>query len=158
MSSLCHVVRMKGEENTMMRDYVLPDFSSIKKGFCKVMKHQSFQYCHCEFLLQRHMCGAVHFYAAVIFLSTSLERRWSTVESIRQGSRSWGWPMSASPFLRFSFTLLTSESRRLASQRPSSTPSSRCQKVCVFCVVSLCSAQVGYCLIVKKIWFATLQL
>lgn len=27
---------MKGEENTVMRDYVLPDFSSIKKGFCKV--------------------------------------------------------------------------------------------------------------------------
>lgn len=30
------VVRMKGEENSVMRDYVLPDFSSIKKGFCKV--------------------------------------------------------------------------------------------------------------------------
>lgn len=28
--------RMKGEENTVMRDYVLPDFSAIKKGFCKV--------------------------------------------------------------------------------------------------------------------------
>ncbi|XP_027131625.1 actin-related protein 6 isoform X3 [Larimichthys crocea] len=26
---------MKGEENSVMRDYVLPDFSSIKKGFCK---------------------------------------------------------------------------------------------------------------------------
>lgn len=50
---------MKGEENTVMRDYVLPDFSSIKKGFCKVRKHQNFQYCHCEFLLQRHRCGAV---------------------------------------------------------------------------------------------------
>ena len=30
---------MKGEENTVMKDYVLPDFSSIKKGFCKVRKH-----------------------------------------------------------------------------------------------------------------------
>ena len=28
--------RMKGEANTVMRDYVLPDFSSIRKGFCKV--------------------------------------------------------------------------------------------------------------------------
>jgi len=27
---------MKGEDNTVVRDYVLPDFSSIKKGFCKV--------------------------------------------------------------------------------------------------------------------------
>lgn len=33
------VVRLKGEENTVMRDYVLPDFSSIKKGFCKVRRH-----------------------------------------------------------------------------------------------------------------------
>uniref|UniRef100_A0A3Q2QWJ1 Actin-related protein 6 n=1 Tax=Fundulus heteroclitus TaxID=8078 RepID=A0A3Q2QWJ1_FUNHE len=29
------IAQMKGEENTLMRDYVLPDFSSIKKGFCK---------------------------------------------------------------------------------------------------------------------------
>uniref|UniRef100_A0A8D3D7L3 Actin-related protein 6 n=1 Tax=Scophthalmus maximus TaxID=52904 RepID=A0A8D3D7L3_SCOMX len=29
------VAQMKGEENTVMMDYVLPDFSSIKKGFCK---------------------------------------------------------------------------------------------------------------------------
>lgn len=29
--------RLKGEENTVMVDYVLPDFSTIKKGFCKVM-------------------------------------------------------------------------------------------------------------------------
>lgn len=28
--------RLKGEENTVMIDYVLPDFSTIKKGFCKV--------------------------------------------------------------------------------------------------------------------------
>ena len=28
---------MKGEENTVMIDYVLPDFSTIKKGFCKVI-------------------------------------------------------------------------------------------------------------------------
>lgn len=33
-------VRAKGEENTVMRDYVLPDFSSIKKGFCKVRAPQ----------------------------------------------------------------------------------------------------------------------
>ncbi|XP_026168310.1 actin-related protein 6 [Mastacembelus armatus] len=29
------IAQMKGEENAVMRDYVLPDFSSIKKGFCK---------------------------------------------------------------------------------------------------------------------------
>ncbi|KAM4553422.1 actin-related protein 6 [Fundulus diaphanus] len=29
------IAQMKGEENALMRDYVLPDFSSIKKGFCK---------------------------------------------------------------------------------------------------------------------------
>ncbi|XP_028307095.1 actin-related protein 6 isoform X1 [Gouania willdenowi] len=29
------LAQMKGEENTLMRDYVLPDFSSIRKGFCK---------------------------------------------------------------------------------------------------------------------------
>lgn len=29
------IAQQKGEENTVMRDYVLPDFSSIKKGFCK---------------------------------------------------------------------------------------------------------------------------
>lgn len=29
------IAQMKGEENSVMRDYVLPDFSSIKKGFCK---------------------------------------------------------------------------------------------------------------------------
>lgn len=40
ISSCCvPVVRLKGEENTVMRDYVLPDFSTIKKGFCKVRKH-----------------------------------------------------------------------------------------------------------------------
>ncbi|CAL8291888.1 unnamed protein product [Boreogadus saida] len=27
--------QLKGEANTVMRDYVLPDFSSIRKGFCK---------------------------------------------------------------------------------------------------------------------------
>ena len=31
--------RLKGEDNTVMRDYVLPDFSSIKKGFCKASTH-----------------------------------------------------------------------------------------------------------------------
>ncbi|XP_034736205.1 actin-related protein 6-like [Etheostoma cragini] len=30
------MLQRKGEENSVMRDYVLPDFSSIKKGFCKV--------------------------------------------------------------------------------------------------------------------------
>lgn len=29
--------RLKGEDNTVMIDYVLPDFSTIKKGFCKVI-------------------------------------------------------------------------------------------------------------------------
>lgn len=29
------MAQQKGEENSVMRDYVLPDFSSIKKGFCK---------------------------------------------------------------------------------------------------------------------------
>lgn len=29
------IAQLKGEENSVMRDYVLPDFSSIKKGFCK---------------------------------------------------------------------------------------------------------------------------
>ncbi|XP_068452640.1 actin-related protein 6 isoform X1 [Clinocottus analis] len=29
------VSQMKGEENTVVRDYVLPDYSSIRKGFCK---------------------------------------------------------------------------------------------------------------------------
>ncbi|XP_053174758.1 actin-related protein 6 [Scomber japonicus] len=29
------IAQMKGEENTVMKDYVLPDFSTIKKGFCK---------------------------------------------------------------------------------------------------------------------------
>lgn len=80
---------------------------------------------------------------AVLFLSISLERRWFSVESIRQESRFWGWPTSVLLFLRFSFTLQTSASRRWASQRPSSTPSSPCQKVS-FCVVSLCTTQVGY--------------
>lgn len=42
---------MKGEENTVMRDYVLPDFSSIKKGFCKVRKHPWIV------VIQRHLCS-----------------------------------------------------------------------------------------------------
>ncbi|KAG7232222.1 hypothetical protein INR49_009415 [Caranx melampygus] len=36
------VAQMKGEENTVMRDYVLPDFSSIKKGFCKPREEMVF--------------------------------------------------------------------------------------------------------------------
>ena len=39
-SSVWSVLRNKGEDNTVMVDYVLPDFSSIKKGFCKVRLHQ----------------------------------------------------------------------------------------------------------------------
>ncbi|KAK0132876.1 Actin-related protein 6 [Merluccius polli] len=30
-----NIAQLKGEENSVMRDYVLPDFSSIRKGFCK---------------------------------------------------------------------------------------------------------------------------
>ncbi|XP_008309590.1 actin-related protein 6 [Cynoglossus semilaevis] len=29
------IAQLKGEENTLMTDYVLPDFTTIKKGFCK---------------------------------------------------------------------------------------------------------------------------
>lgn len=29
------IAQLKGEENTILRDYVLPDFSSIRKGYCK---------------------------------------------------------------------------------------------------------------------------
>ncbi|KAF3706028.1 Actin-related protein 6 [Channa argus] len=36
------VAQLKGEENTVMRDYVLPDFSSIKKGFCKPQEEMVF--------------------------------------------------------------------------------------------------------------------
>ncbi|XP_056138130.1 actin-related protein 6 [Lampris incognitus] len=36
------VAQKKGEENTVMRDYVLPDFSSIKKGFCKPREEMIF--------------------------------------------------------------------------------------------------------------------
>ncbi|MEE6480021.1 hypothetical protein FKM82_012432 [Ascaphus truei] len=30
------LAKLKGEDNSLMVDYVLPDFSTIKKGFCKV--------------------------------------------------------------------------------------------------------------------------
>ncbi|XP_008410839.1 actin-related protein 6 [Poecilia reticulata] len=36
------MAQMKGEENTVMRDYVLPDFSAIKKGFCKPREEMVF--------------------------------------------------------------------------------------------------------------------
>ncbi|XP_027886653.1 actin-related protein 6 isoform X1 [Xiphophorus couchianus] len=36
------IAQMKGEENTVMRDYVLPDFSAIKKGFCKPREEMVF--------------------------------------------------------------------------------------------------------------------
>ncbi|XP_051889667.1 actin-related protein 6 [Pristis pectinata] len=34
--------QLKGEGNTVMRDYVLPDFSTIKKGFCKPLEEMVF--------------------------------------------------------------------------------------------------------------------
>ncbi|KAE8615181.1 hypothetical protein XENTR_v10008435 [Xenopus tropicalis] len=34
--------RLKGEENSVMVDYVLPDFSTIKKGFCKPREEMVF--------------------------------------------------------------------------------------------------------------------
>uniref|UniRef100_A0A3B4E8B2 Actin-related protein 6 n=1 Tax=Pygocentrus nattereri TaxID=42514 RepID=A0A3B4E8B2_PYGNA len=36
------IAQLKGEENMVMRDYVLPDFSSIKKGFCKPREEMNF--------------------------------------------------------------------------------------------------------------------
>ncbi|KPP69784.1 ARP6 actin-related protein 6-like [Scleropages formosus] len=36
------MAQLKGEENTLMRDYVLPDFSSIKKGYCKPREEMNF--------------------------------------------------------------------------------------------------------------------
>ncbi|XP_055048724.2 actin-related protein 6 [Misgurnus anguillicaudatus] len=36
------IAQLKGEDNTIMRDYVLPDFSSIKKGFCKPLEEMNF--------------------------------------------------------------------------------------------------------------------
>ncbi|KAK3564712.1 hypothetical protein QTP86_024889, partial [Hemibagrus guttatus] len=36
------IAQLKGEENLVMRDYVLPDFSSIKKGFCKPREEMNF--------------------------------------------------------------------------------------------------------------------
>ncbi|KAM9471210.1 actin-related protein 6 [Clarias gariepinus] len=36
------IAQLKGEDNLVMRDYVLPDFSSIKKGFCKPREEMNF--------------------------------------------------------------------------------------------------------------------
>uniref|UniRef100_A0A3Q0SNK8 Actin-related protein 6 n=1 Tax=Amphilophus citrinellus TaxID=61819 RepID=A0A3Q0SNK8_AMPCI len=36
------IAQAKTEENTVMRDYVLPDFSAIKKGFCKPREEMVF--------------------------------------------------------------------------------------------------------------------
>ncbi|KAF7646654.1 hypothetical protein LDENG_00184060 [Lucifuga dentata] len=36
------IAQLKGEDNSVMRDYVLPDFSSIKKGFCKPREEMVF--------------------------------------------------------------------------------------------------------------------
>uniref|UniRef100_A0A671SV48 Actin-related protein 6 n=1 Tax=Sinocyclocheilus anshuiensis TaxID=1608454 RepID=A0A671SV48_9TELE len=46
------IAQLKGEDNTVMRDYVLPDFSSIKKGFCKPREEMNFtgKYKTAEFL------------------------------------------------------------------------------------------------------------
>lgn len=60
------VIRMKGEENSVMRDYVLPDFSSIKKGFCKVRK---------PFFYRGKRVSVPP--SSLVFLSTSHEKRWS---------------------------------------------------------------------------------
>uniref|UniRef100_A0A4W3H6V1 Actin-related protein 6 n=1 Tax=Callorhinchus milii TaxID=7868 RepID=A0A4W3H6V1_CALMI len=36
------IAQLKGEANTVMRDYILPDFSTIKKGFCKPREEMVF--------------------------------------------------------------------------------------------------------------------
>ncbi|XP_067915143.1 actin-related protein 6 [Heterodontus francisci] len=36
------IAQLKGKANTVMRDYVLPDFSTIKKGFCKPLEEMVF--------------------------------------------------------------------------------------------------------------------
>ncbi|RVE72140.1 hypothetical protein OJAV_G00058900 [Oryzias javanicus] len=36
------IAQLRGEDNDLMRDYVLPDFSSIKKGFCKPREEMVF--------------------------------------------------------------------------------------------------------------------
>uniref|UniRef100_A0A3Q3AGE7 Actin related protein 6 n=1 Tax=Kryptolebias marmoratus TaxID=37003 RepID=A0A3Q3AGE7_KRYMA len=36
------IAQLKGEDNTLLRDYVLPDFSTIKKGFCKPREEMVF--------------------------------------------------------------------------------------------------------------------
>ncbi|XP_078090836.1 actin-related protein 6 isoform X1 [Mustelus asterias] len=36
------IAQLKGNANTVMRDYVLPDFSTIKKGFCKPLEEMVF--------------------------------------------------------------------------------------------------------------------
>ncbi|KAK7121481.1 hypothetical protein R3I93_022541 [Phoxinus phoxinus] len=36
------IAQFKGEDNMVMKDYVLPDFSSIKKGFCKPREEMNF--------------------------------------------------------------------------------------------------------------------
>uniref|UniRef100_A0A3P9H9M9 Actin related protein 6 n=1 Tax=Oryzias latipes TaxID=8090 RepID=A0A3P9H9M9_ORYLA len=36
------IAQLRGEDNDLMRDYVLPDFSAIKKGFCKPREEMVF--------------------------------------------------------------------------------------------------------------------
>lgn len=136
VAKACSVVRLKGEENTVMQDYVLPDFSTIKKGFCKVSEHIW------TVMTERRLCAAL----TAPFLCLSLKRRWSSVGSTKPGSRSWGWPTSVSLSPRCSSTRLTSASRRWESQRPSWTPSSPYQKVCCFssCLPSAVEGQHAY--------------
>lgn len=76
--------RLKGEDNTVMRDYVLPDFSSIKKGFCKVsvivtldsfVEHLGFAFSS----LKLFQCSWP--------FSFSLERRWISQANTKPASR-----------------------------------------------------------------------
>lgn len=59
------VCRMKGEENTVMRDYVLPDFSTIKKGFCKVMSDWSLE---CSSYTHMHLTPCYYLVNSSFFL------------------------------------------------------------------------------------------
>lgn len=106
-----------------MRDYVLPDFSSIKKGFCKVSNlayyEKKINSTLCLLLIQ-------HFFFSLCF---SLERKWILQANIRLGSRFCGSPMRGLQSQRCSFTPLTSAFRGWAYLRLWSTPLTTCRKV-----------------------------
>lgn len=105
-----------------MRDYVLPDFSSIKKGFCKVSDLAYYE------KIQQYTLSFT--YTAFFFsLCCSLERRWILLANIRPGSRFCGSPMRGLQSQRCSFTPLTSAFRRWAYLRLWSTPLTICRKV-----------------------------